>query len=177
MTARLKSLMAITLALLALAVPAAAQSTSEDTALVGVQIGLLRFNEFASSKVGLDVNYGTKSLTKPAGSVGLRTGVAAEVGFHKFDGTTLKLFQGGVQLKMDKLDRPRFKPYARIMFGLGNVDGGTDTIMSLLPGADITMPGKPYNIRVEVGQVWDFYDGGHQVAWRYSVGVSLPVGK
>ncbi|MEO8482717.1 MAG: hypothetical protein ABI634_10935 [Acidobacteriota bacterium] len=164
--------------LLTVAAPVSAQSkasAADDSAEVAVQYALLHFNEFAFSKAGFDVNYASKLLTQPASSLGLRAGFVVEGGLHHFDGGSLKLIQGGVKLVSTRLGTPRFRPYGHIMFGIGNFEG-TDTIMSLMPGADITLEGHPYHLRVEAGQVWDFFGGGHQVAWRYSVGLSMPLG-
>jgi hypothetical protein len=42
-------------------------------------------------------------------------------------------------------------------------------------GLDHPLSDKKVKVRGEVAQVWDFFGGGHQVAWRYSIGIALPL--
>lgn len=168
----------LSIVVLAVAAPAAAQSASSADAtppVLGVQYGLLRYNSFNSSKVGFDVNYATRSLTQPMGSLGFRAGVIVEGGVHHFEDGSLSLFTGGLNLTADKIGSERYKPFAHVMFGIGHYPEGTDKVMTLMGGVDIVLQGRPFRLRLEGGQVWEFYDGGHQVPARFSVGIALPL--
>jgi hypothetical protein len=170
--------------LVALAAPAAAQavgsstpaSTSDTTVPeLAVTTGLLHFGGFGSW-LGFDANYATKTFTQPATALGLRMGVVVEAGVHKFSGDTLENVQGGVNLTADKFfGPPRIKWYGHVMFGIGHFAEGTDQLFTLAAGADIPLQDKGFKVRAELAQVWDIFSGGHQVAWRYSIGIALPL--
>jgi hypothetical protein len=164
---------------LVVSVPAFAQTppVSEDDArpAIGVQYALMGIKEVeGTSSVGFDVNYASKMITQPVTSLGIRAGYIGEFGVHRFEDATLTLIQGGVQLKSDRVRTPRIVPSARIMAGIGKYPEGTDFALTLMPGLDFTLENRPYRFRVEVGQVWDSFDGGSLATWRWGFGIVLP---
>jgi len=170
--------------LVASAAPAAAQavgsstpaSTSDATVPeIGVTTGLLHFGGFGSW-LGFDANYATKTFTQPATSLGLRLGIVVEGGVHKFSGDTLEDVQGGVNITADKfVGPPRIHWYGQAMFGIGHFSFSTDKLFTIVAGAEIPLQSKEFKVRAEIGQVWDIFSGGHEVAWRYSIGIALPL--
>lgn len=172
---RLKGILGglVTAGVLLCSLPATAhaQAAAEDAPVVAAQYALLHFGGYGSN-VGFDVSYASAPMTEPATGLGIRAGFVGELGIHHFDGGSLKLFQGGVNMTSTKVGSPKYRPYARVMFGVGSFPGDSDFVMSLMPGLDIALEGRPFKLRVEAGQVWDFYDGGPDVAWRYSIGIS-----
>jgi hypothetical protein len=165
--------------LVASASPAAAQAGGSTTSgapapELGLTTGILHYGGFGSY-LGFDANYSTTTFTQPATSLGVRAGVVVEGGVHKFNGDTLELVQGGVNLRADKLNYKHIEWYGRVMFGYGHFSFSNDTLFTLDIGADFPLQGKPFKIRGDVADVWDFFSGGHQVAWRYSIGIALPL--
>jgi hypothetical protein len=166
--------------LVASATPVAAQArggaSSGDIAEpeVGVMVDALHYGGF-NSYLGFDANYSSKTFTQPATSLGIRLGIVAEGGFHHFTGDTLELVQGGLNVRADRFFSTHFQWYGRAMFGIGHFSEGTDKLFTMAVGLDHPLSDKKVKVRGEVAQVWDFFGGGHQVAWRYSIGIALPL--
>jgi hypothetical protein len=176
-----KTLLAVVTMLFAWAMPAAAQTESlaqineHAPADVAVTFGIIKYTAFHSNW-GFDGTYTTKPLSKPFTGLGFRAGVAASAGIHNFDGEKLKLFQGGLHLTSDKIGTPNFRMYANILIGPGNYFGATDMFLTFAFGANIPLENQKFLVRVEAAQTNDFYDGGREGGWRFSGGVSLPIG-
>jgi len=155
------------------AAPVAAQtSAADDGPTVAATFGMLRFGEHNSSKTGLTVSYNTRPLTGPMSSLGIKASAVGEFGVHWYDGGSLALGQGGIHLTAEGIGTPRVRPYGRAMFGVGRFYGFTETFLTYLAGFDFPLENQPFMIRAEIGQTWDFFDGGANAAVRLMGGVS-----
>jgi hypothetical protein len=178
-TATLRSLILGTAFLVTLSAPAAAQipaaTSSGSDSEFGLMYSYLHFG-YAGANFGVNADYG-KILTKPSGGWGLRWGAKGDVGFHHFSGYSFGTFQGGATLTSEKY-LPRLKPYLEALVGIGHFTGvgsSTDTLLTLGFGGDIPLAGKAFDLRIQIDSVHDFFSGGNDVAWRYSVGVAVPI--
>jgi hypothetical protein len=144
---------------------------------LGVQYSLMGIGEIeGKSLAGFDVNFSTRMLTQPATGIGIRVGLIAEFGMHHYsDYGTQTILQGGVQLRSDKIRSPRIVPSARIMVGMNKFPEGTDFGLTLMPGLEFPLERQRFHLRVEVGQVWDFFEGGSLATWRWGFGIVMPL--
>ena len=99
--------------------------------------------------------------------------VVGEVNFSRFEGATVATVMGG--FRAAERVAPRAKVFGQLLVGLWHDDAGTD--FALQPGAGIDVPVNPrFDLRVRLDFPIDFFEGAHQTATRFGVGVVIPIG-
>jgi hypothetical protein len=172
-----RSIVGLTL-VLGLAAPAAAQGTSG--VLVGAGLSFLNLADDTGTGFFVDVAKNFRSMGN------LDIGAVGDLGWHSFDGANVSSFQGGARVTGSA--NPKYQPFGQFLFGLTHVnldgcvdEGCSDTgfTINFGGGIDIRLNDK-LNFRGQLDIPISFFDEdtlGTETGFRYSFGISLPLGR
>jgi hypothetical protein len=155
-----KTILASSSLLLALAVPAAAQGQ------LGAGISFLRDTSETGAGVTVDYAYPIVPLTRGA------IAVVGDFGLNKFDGATLTSYLGGIRVRGNLNDK--VAPFGQFLVGAQHCCGETDT--TIQPGVGIDFAINPtLNFRAQVDFRNVRFSGTSYNSQRYTFGISMPL--
>lgn len=155
-----KTILASSSLLLALAVPAAAQGQ------LGAGISFLHDSSETAPGFTVDYAYPIVPLTRGA------IAVVGDFGLNKFDGATATSYLGGIRVRGNLNDK--IAPFGQFLVGAEHCCGSTDTTFQ--PGVGIDFAINPtLNFRAQVDFRTVRYPEDDLNSQRYTFGISIPL--